>query len=146
MSPLLNYTTKIEAIKTAGEIQRILAQHGAKAVLTEYDDGGNVEALSFKVNTPHGEVGIRLPVNPDAVLKVISRERVPARYANKQQAVRISWRILKNWVEAQLALLSTEMVSMEQLFLPYAITQNGTTLYEALIEDKFKMLTRGKKS
>lgn len=47
--PLLNYTTTIEASKTVSEIQTMLAKHGARAVLIEYDKQGFVEALFFKV-------------------------------------------------------------------------------------------------
>ena len=138
--PILNYTTTIEAAKTVSEIQIILAQHGAKAVLIEYGEGGIVEALSFKVDTPHGEVGIRLPVNPDAVLKVLMRGRVPPRYANKKQAVRVAWRILKSWISAQMAILETEMVRMEQIFLPYILTPSGRTLYDTLVDTKFQLI------
>jgi len=70
---LLNYTTQIEAIKTVGEIHGILAGHGAKSIQTDYSDG-QIEALSFFVLTPHGEVGIRLPINPDAVLQVLTQQ------------------------------------------------------------------------
>lgn len=136
---LLNYTTKIEAIRTAGEIQGILAGHGARAILTEYSDDGHVEALSFKVVTPHGELGIRLPIDPESVLKVLNRQNVPRHYVNHAQAVRISWRILKDWVEAQMAILETEMVRMEQIFLPYVLTEDGRTVFERLVDTKFQL-------
>jgi len=140
--PLLNYTTQIEAIKTVGEIQGILAGHGAKSIKTDYDDG-QVAALSFLVLTPHGEVGIRLPVDPDAVLKVLTQQnrlgKIPKRFINRAQAVRVAWRIVKYWVQAQMAILETEMVKMEQIFLPYVITDSGKTLYEAMIDRHFQL-------
>ncbi len=141
--PLLNYTTTIEAIKTVGEIQGILAGHGAKSIKTDYSADGQVEALSFLVLTLHGEVGIRLPVDPDAVLRVLTKQnrlgRVPKRYLNHAQAVRIAWRIVKDWIEAQMAILETEMVKMEQIFLPYVITRGGRTLYEAMSDRHFQL-------
>ena len=143
--PLLNYTTQIEAIKTVGEIQGILAGHGAKSILTDYDDGGNVSALSFRILTPHGDVAIRLPIDPDAVLKVLTEQnrlgRVPGRYLTRAQAVRVTWRIVKDWVAAQMAFLETEMVRMEQIFLPYVITGGGRTLYEAMVDRHFQLGT-----
>lgn len=45
--PILNYTTEVESAKTVGEIQSILAKHGAKVVIAEYDDGGEINGLSF---------------------------------------------------------------------------------------------------
>lgn len=137
--PLLNYTTKIEADKTAGEILAILARHGARAVLMEWDDNGEVESLSFKVSTTHGELPIRLPVDPDAVLKVLQKQNVGRTYANRKQALRIAWRILKDWVEAQMAILETEMVRMEQIFLPYIVTEDGRTLYDRMVDTRFQL-------
>lgn len=141
--PLLNYTTNIEASKTVGEIQGILASHGAKSILVDYGDGGTVEALSFRVPTPHGNVAIRLPIDPEAVLKVLTQQnrlgRVPKRYLTHAQAVRVAWRIMKDWVAAQMAILETEMVRMEQIFLPYVITGSGKTLYEAMVDRHFQL-------
>jgi len=140
---LLNYTTQIEAIKTTGGIQGILAAHGAKSILTDYSANGTVEALSFRILTPQGDVAIRLPIDPDAVLKVLTKEnrlgRVPKRYVNEAQAVRVAWRIVKAWIAAQMAILETEMVKMEQIFLPYVITKGGRTLYEAMIDRHFQL-------
>lgn len=141
--PLLNYTTQIEAIKTVGEIQGNLAAHGARSILIDYGEDHTVEALSFQIVTPQGQVAIRLPIDPEAVLKVLtqqnSRGRVPRRYVNRAQAVRVAWRIVKDWVEAQMAILETEMVKMEQIFLPYVITKGGKTLYEAMVDTHFQL-------
>jgi len=141
--PLLNYTTSIEAAKTVGEIQGILAGHGAKSILIDYAEGGTIEALSFRILTPHGDVAIKLPVNPEAVLKVLTRQnrlgRVPRRYLTHAQAVRVAWRIVKDWVAAQMAILETEMVRMEQIFLSYVITQDGQTLFEKLEQKGFQL-------
>ncbi|MBA7531734.1 hypothetical protein ES705_23955 [subsurface metagenome] len=140
---LLNYTTQIEAAKTVGEIQGILAGHGAKSILIDYGDDGLIEALAFRILTPHGEVDIRLPIDPEAVLNVLTQQnrlgRVPKRYINHAQAVRVAWRIVKDWVAAQMAILETEMVRMEQIFLPYVITGTGKTLYEAMIDRHFQL-------
>lgn len=141
--PLLNYTTTIQADKTAAEVQSILAKHGARAILLNYDNAGYIEALAFKVMTPQGEIAIRLPIQPDAVLQVLERHRVPNRYKNQEQAIRIAWRIIKDWVEAQMAILETEMVRMEQIFLPYIVTDSGQTVYEQLLETKFQLPEKG---
>ena len=71
-----------------------------------------------------------------------SDSRVPRRLANRAQAIRIAWRIVKDWVEAQMAILETEMVKMEQIFLPYIQTQQGQTLFEVF--ESRNMLTEGK--
>ena len=143
--PLLNYTTQVPASKTVSEIHTILAKHGATAILTEYGPNHEVIAISFKVLTKHGELPFQLPCKPEAVYKILrkrprARYRVLAEQHDKEQAERVAWRILKDWVEAQIAIIETEMVTVEQVFLPYAVTPTGQTLYEALAERQFKAL------
>jgi hypothetical protein len=142
--PIANYSTTVDALKTVGEIQGILVAHGARSILMNYGKDGSIESLSFIVETPYGDMPIRLPINARAVLKVLEEQRVPPRYANYPQAVRIAWRIVKDWVRAQMAILETEMVKMEQIFLPYMITKNNQTLYESMVDRGF-YLTEGKK-
>ncbi len=57
-------------------------------------------------------------------------------------AARVGWRILKDWVRAQMAILETEMVEIEQIFLPYMEAKDGRTLYETMIDKGF-YLTEG---
>lgn len=141
---LLNYTTSIESSKTINEIMTILAKNGANAILVNYDGDGHISGLSFKINTTQGnELGIKLPVNHEAVLKILERQRVARGYQTKEQSLRVAWRILKYWVEAQMAILQVEMVTLEQIFLPYFITPSGKTLYESMVDSHFQ-LTEGK--
>ena len=55
----------------------------------------------------------------------------------REQAERVAWRILKDWVEAQMALLDIEMVRFEEIFRPYIETSSGQTIYERLEERQF---------
>ena len=145
--PLLNYTTTVEAAKTVSQIQAILQAHGAKSILINYATQGQVESLFFIVNTPSGDLSFKLPVNPEAVFKVMERARQTGRTRkriDRPQAVRIAWRILKDWVEAQMAIIETEMVRLEQVFLPYAQMQNGQTLFENFEQRGFLQLKEGK--
>jgi hypothetical protein len=136
--PLLNYTTQIDAAKTVMEIQAMLAKGGALAIMTEYDGAGVLFALTFRLGTPVGPVAYKLPCNVDAVSIILTRQakagKVPRRLVTKEQAARVGWRIIKDWVEAQLALVETQMVSADQVFLPYAVTANNQTVYERFID------------
>jgi len=140
--PIANYSTSVEALKTVGEIQGMLVAHGAKSILMSYGRDGSIESLSFTVETPYGDMPIKLPVDARAVLKVLEKQQVPPRFANYPQAVRVAWRIVKDWVRAQMAILETEMVKMEQIFLPYMITKNDRTFYETMVDHQF-YLTEG---
>ena len=132
-----NYTTTINVNKTIGEIQGILSKHGATAIMTEYDNE-NVTGLSFKIMTPRGELGIRLPSNTDRVLQVLKNQRKNNNQVKDtfEQANKVAWRIIKDWVAAQMAILETEMVEMEQIFLPDVLNNKGKTLYQEFKENQ----------
>ena len=66
---LANYSTTVSVEKTAGEIQGMLAAHGARAIYKEYGDGGIITALAFQVDGPEGKpLSIKLPVDAEAAL------------------------------------------------------------------------------
>ncbi|MDD2822822.1 MAG: hypothetical protein PHQ59_01950 [Candidatus Daviesbacteria bacterium] len=144
---LLNYTTEIEAYKTINEIQQTLAVNGAKSILSNYNKAGQIEALSFSIDVNGKELGIKLPCDKQPVLRVLEEQvrqgKIRSGYANEDQALRVAWRIVKVWIDAQMAILQTKMVKMEQIFLPYMVTKNGQTLFETLNESGFKMLGSG---
>ena len=126
--PLLNYTTKVDVHTTLGAIQGQLVKHGARKIMQDYDDAGHITSLSFMIETPLGMRGVRLPANVDAVQKVLARQKVKC---DRDQAERVAWRIVKDWVEAQMAILESEMVQMDEIFLPYMLNSVGQTVYQA---------------
>ena len=131
---LLNYTTKVAPSKTAGEVQAILAKAGAKAIGTEYEDGEPV-ALHFVIATVHGDAGFLLPINVEPVAEVLERQvrqgKINTRHGRPNPKA-VAWRIVKDWIEAQLAIIETEMVTLDQVMLPYRRTSDGTPLYKAV--------------
>ena len=134
--PLLNYTTKVNVYATLGEIQGVLVKHGAKKIMQDYDDAGRITALTFSIETPAGVRGIRLPANVDAVHKVLTRQRVKC---DREQAERVAWRIVKDWVEAQMAILESEMVQMDEIFLPYMVNNAGQTFFQAYQANQLRL-------
>lgn len=151
---ILNYTTSIDAFKTVSEIEYILMKHKAKSIMKNYD-GESITGLSFLIDTGVQQIPVRLPVKVDECLEVLKRERRenPRKQIKdtREQAERVAWRILKDWVEAQMALLDIEMVRFEEIFLPYIETNNGQTIYERLEEKQFFLkdnpdTRRGKRS
>lgn len=134
--PLLNYTTKVDVYTTLGAIQGMLVKHGAKKIMQDYDDAGKITALTFSIETPAGMRGIRLPANVDAVHKVLARQRVKC---DREQAERVAWRIVKDWVEAQMAILESEMVQMDEIFLPYMVNNAGQTFFQAYQANQLRL-------
>ena len=145
--PLQDYSTKIPAERTAGDIVSVLARKRAVAILMDYDGEGQVVGISWKVKTPHGDLPFTLPINVEAVHKVLKKQhqarQVPISATSIEQARRVAWRITYDWVKAQMAILETEMVTLDQLFLPYMVTRPGETLYERMLSGGFKMLGPG---
>jgi hypothetical protein len=145
----LNYTTSIAPERTVAEIQQKLAKAGAFQILHEYRKGtGELIGLSFRIQTPFGNMAFELPARIEAVEAVLQKQvrKGDCRrgFATREQAVRVAWRILKDWIEAQLALIETGMVSLEQVMLPFAQNDKGQTLFEALAQKKFAgLLTEG---
>jgi len=140
---ILNYRTKIAPEKTISEIQSMLARHGVAAIMTEYE-GPNVSSVSFKLVLDGKPMGFRLPCSWRAVREVFKNDpKVRGQYDTDEQAVRTAWRIINDWVQAQLALVEVNMVSVPEVFLPYAITKDGRTLSETVLEDPSRLLGNG---
>ena len=137
---LLNYTTTIGVEKTVGEILYMLGRAKAQAVLIEFSDGSPT-SVSFKIATANGPIAFRLPARIDNVYKVLLRDRnIPKKARSMEQASRVAWRIVKDWLAAQLAFVEAEQAEMTQLFLHCAQRQDGRTVYEVLQESNFSGL------
>ena len=135
----LNYTTTVEAGKSASECIAILARHGAKAVAMTYDNG-LPGGLHFQVTTAFGDRAYSLPTNvagTHEVLKAAQRQgRIPRSKATLDQAQRTSWRVVKMWLEAQLALIEAGLVDLPQVMLPFMLDERGQTVYQRFIENE----------
>lgn len=128
---LLNYTTSIAVTKTIGEVQGLLVQAGARSIGTTYDKIGRSTGISFAVQTGYGVRSFSLPVNARRVEAVLSRQKVAPKFKTPEQAERVAWRIVKDWLEAQLAIIETDMVTLDQVMLPYMQEDaSGRTIYE----------------
>lgn len=142
--PILNYTTTIDAGKTAAEVQTILAKAGAQEVSINYTDG-HPSALTFTIIFCGQAVRFRLPCNADGVLKSLQayKSKVPYSKQNIDQARRVAWRIIKDWTEAQLAIVESRQAQMAEVFMPYVLTDTGQTAFERFTESTQKQLTEG---
>lgn len=141
----LNYTTTVPVHQTVAECQSILAAAGASTVSVEFEDG-QAAGLSFTLKTPHGPRHFTLPVDVAAMQAVLvkagrdgafaslkaSTAKVQA-YLTREHAARVAWRVVKDWLEANLALIAARMATIDQVMLPYLHIQIGgeqKTLFE----------------
>ena len=143
LMPLLNYTTSIGADKTAAEVSKILARAKVASTSIHYDGNGAPSGISFTLTTPHGARDFQLPVNVEGVYQILRNDRtISPRLRGRDQAVRVAWRIAKDWVEAQVALVTAGMVKMDEVMLPYLVVGDGRkTLYASYTERESAALT-----
>ncbi len=144
---IINYSTQIDAYKTTREIQDILVKHGAQKIMFDYEDKQPV-AIRFVITDAKGNnLNICLPARPLAVQKILvqmkrekgSRMQVKPSF---EQACKVGWRIIKEWIEAQMALIQTEQAEMAEVFLPYIMDRTGKTFFQNMKERNF-LLTEG---
>lgn len=139
---ILNYTTQIAAEKTIAEISKCLVKHGASKILTDYRD--NIPtAVTFCLTVNGQNVFFALPANYQGVLKALQADPdVPLKLRTKDQALRVSWRIIKDWIEAQMAIVEANLADIAEVFIPYAIHKSGETLYNHLKNTNMLMLNQ----
>jgi hypothetical protein len=138
----LNWTTTIPVHQTMGECQSMLARAGASSVSVHFEDG-DPAGLSFSLKTPHGVRNFTLPVNVDGIQRVLAQANKDgrlrsdghrnARLEGREHAARVAWRVVKDWLEANLALIDAQMATIDEVMLPWLHIQIGgeeKTLFE----------------
>jgi poly(3-hydroxybutyrate) depolymerase len=127
---ILNYTTKVQAKRSISQIMDALARAGARGITVEYE-GGQPIGLSFWIDTAIGQREFALPANIAGVHRRLNEARITWRYQTEEHARSVAWRILKDWVEAQLAVIDAGLVTLDEVLLPYMLTSGGQTAYQA---------------
>lgn len=139
--PILNYTTKIDSYKTITEIQKILSRKGVTKMIIDNDVFRNPVSLTFCIEWNNQMVAFCLPCKYERILGLMKRDtKVPRKLCTEEQSLRVSWRIIKAWIEAQMAMVDANLVTIQEVFLPYALTKDGVTLYNMLESDNKLLL------
>jgi hypothetical protein len=144
--PILNYTTTIEVQKSMGEVVGALSRRGVNRISTMFDDDGTPSGIAFTMKTDYGFRDFELPIRTSGVLAAMKRDsKVPRSKCTTEQAARVAWRIAKDWLEAQSAIVDAELASLDEVMLPYMVTDNrGTTVYSAIRARGLKELEASK--
>lgn len=139
---ILNYTTQIDAYKTISEIQKLLVTKGAASINVDYDKAGNPFTLTFFIMVKETPVNFRLPSNYFGVRRAMERDKkIPNKLKTDEQAIKVAWRITKDWVEAQMAIIDAGLAELPEVFLSYAVTGSGATLFQQFNNGGMKLLT-----
>lgn len=137
MANIKNYTSN--TTKTFDMIQKTLASHKAKRMMFEYDSQGRIDAISFSLDVDGREVGFKLPAKVKNVEAIFKREGIRLDEKGLQQAYRTAWANIRDWLDAQMALIDTDQVQVEEVFLPYAVTRDGRTYFEKIKDNQFRL-------
>lgn len=152
-------TTEIDPVKTAGELAGLLsAAPGVRQTSQEYNGQGKIIAVNFglEITPPPRQVlrAYRLPINSEPIFAILNGRRKHTwdtdrrdawEQADRLQAERVAWRIILRWVQAQMALIETGMVSAPEVFHPYMLIQDAQTgqvktVFHNFIESQLKAL------
>lgn len=147
---ILNYTTTVPAHSSVAQIIGLLSRKGAQSITQEFYPDGRVRAVSFVMLVGMVPVRFVLPANTSGVAGVMLKDepynhrRIGTRdqYEAKirEQAERVAWRILKDWIEAQMALIESGQAEPAQIFMPYATDRTGQTMFQVWMEQNLKAL------
>lgn len=145
-----NYTSSVPPARTAERIESFLAGAGATHISKRYDNG-RITGIDFVIEAEPGvELSFRLPVDVDAVRDYMARQRktrmTQVQLRNlKEQSERTAWKLMQDWVEAQLSLVITKQAEVAQVFMPYLLS-GERTFYYAVKERGFAQLAAPKGS
>jgi hypothetical protein len=127
---IANYTTTISPEKTAGQIMSMLAQQGSSNISIEYADGAPA-GMSFAIETEYGLRGFKLPIRSQGVLNAMSKDKSISRsQCTRTQASRVAWRIARDWLRSQLALIDAGLAALDEIMMPWMLNDSDTTMYE----------------
>lgn len=152
--PILNYSTEVPPERTVAEITQLLVRKGARSITTDYAADNRITAVTFLMVVGENAVRFQLPANVDGVARAMLRDKPwnssrhrggKAAYERKVEvrARWVAWRILKDWCEAQIALIESGQADVAQVFMPYAVEVSGRTMYELFVETNQRQLSAG---
>lgn len=136
---LKNYTSDVPVSQTIFRIEQVLIKCGVRGIEKEYREGGEVAAITFKIEVEEGRpMLIRLPVNVDQAhmalwldyadgekltsngKELMWSPRKKKKYEEfRDQAERTAWKIVQDWVEVQMSMIQMKQADYREVFLPY---------------------------
>lgn len=142
---LKNYTTQVNAVKSINMIEKLLVDFGSKNIMKEYGPEGRVSAISFTLDTQGMVLPFRLPAKVQEAYLWLKRKHNSSNAKTlMDQAERIVWKQLYEWVFLQLCMIELEQAEKLELFFPYLKdVQKNETFYQKLKSNGFKQLSNG---
>lgn len=134
-----------ESKNTFDKIQKILSTHGARKISYEYDIHGKVIGLTFEIVINNNPASIKLPARLENVSMIMFREVLSEISESKRdQVYRTAWANIRDWIDAQMAMIDTNMVVIEEIFMPYLYDPNSNITYFEHVKANPKLLLMDK--
>lgn len=145
---LKNYTTTIPAEKSIAEIEKLLLDFGAESFMKKADkELRQFTAILFTIEVRGKKVPFKLPANVNNVREYIYRQYCGKTARPKKEredfndeAYRVTWRLIKDWVHAQLSIIASDMVKVEEVFLPYLMIDKDRTFSQKFVSGEMDNL------
>ena len=138
--PLANATTEVPARKTISEVVGMLVDNNCQAVTIERDANGEPVGIGFVLDTPAGSREFVLPARADNVRRTLVKQNYRAGLTTHEHATNVAWRIVRDWLRAQLALVQSGQVEFGEVMLPFLMLRddNGRprSLWQAFSADR----------
>jgi hypothetical protein len=144
MKAVKNYTSTIPINHIFDGLQKVLVEHGAKQIVFEYGEDGKIYGITFAIEVMGKTIPIKLPARIAEAQALIKKQYEMGlikkrKLTEPEQAYRVAWRNIWDWVEAQMALLDIKMAKIEEVFLPYMTDYTGKTFFEVVADNKFQL-------
>lgn len=139
-----NYTSSVPANRSVSHIEDCLSSHGAQSVVKQYENKRLV-SVSFFMQIKGQLIPFRLPAKTEQVEKIlrssIKRPRPGTLDKLAEQAERTAWKIISDWVDAQMALVTLNQAEVAEIFMPYMWSEKlGQSFYQIAVERGFNLL------
>lgn len=133
-----DYTTDVPAVRTVAEIEAMLIGFGADKIMKDYRGDGRVAAFVFK----YQDRLYRLPSNTEKAAVCLQGAPGHSKRLSLQEAEaraeRVTWRVIKDWLDAQISMMKIGQAEVEQVMLPY-MWDGKTSLYEKFKQRDFAL-------
>lgn len=139
---LKNTYTTLPAEKYISLTQQALVKAGAVGVQYKFENG-RIVGLMFALTLGENTIEFKLPIKWQNFQKVLKGEG-NKRWNDEDYVYRVAWACTKDWIEAQMAFIESESVTVPQVFLPFAVAKDGETLFEKVAHNPRFLLGDGK--
>lgn len=132
--PIKYASTTVAPTKSAGEIQDLVRKYGGTRCEVRWDGTGRVYGVRFAIRHERfGEIPVRLMAKTDRIFEILQKQRRSVYDRRKKEAVdrdqayRIAWRQLKDFVEQALLAVETGLFPLHEAFMAAVETEDPAT-------------------